>query len=75
MKIVRVETLLSKGAYAASKDWRITRTALHKAIREVSWPPGSAKFTIYPESGKKRGQGNGVKPIKDGLMVALAKNG
>jgi hypothetical protein len=41
----------------------------------VSWPPGSDKFTIYPESGKKRGKGNGVKPIKDGLMVVLARSG
>lgn len=75
MKILRVETLLSKGPYASSKSWRATRNALHRAVRRVSWPPGSGKFTIYPESGKKRGQGNGVKPIKQGLMVALAKGG
>lgn len=75
MKIVRVETLLSKGRYAASKDWQTTRDSLHEAICRVSWPPGSDKFTIYPESGRKRGKGNGVKPIKDGLMVALARCG
>ena len=75
MKIVRVETLVSKGRYAASKDWHTTRDALHQAVRRVSWPPGSDKFTIYPESGKKRGKGNGVKPIKEGLMVALARGG
>jgi len=75
MKIVRVETLLSRGPYSGSKGWRTTRDALHRAIRQVSWPPGSEKFTIYPESGKKRGQGNGVKPIKEGLMVALARVG
>jgi hypothetical protein len=75
MKIVRVETLLSKGPYSSSKEWCATREALHRAIRRVSWPPGSKKFTIYPESGKKRGKGNGVKPIKEGLMVALARGG
>ena len=32
-------------------------------------------FTIYPESGKKRGQGNGVKPIKVGLMQELQRQG
>jgi hypothetical protein len=75
MKIVRVETLLDRGRYSSSKDWHATRDALHQAIRQVSWPPGSDTFTIYPESGKKRGRGNGVKPIKEGLMIALARDG
>jgi hypothetical protein len=75
VKIVRVETLVSRGRYAASRDWHTTRDALHRAIRGVSWPPGADKFTIYPESGKKRGKGNGVKPIKDGLMVVLSRSG
>lgn len=39
------------------------------------WPPGSKQFTIYPESGKKRGKGNGVKPIKDGLIKRLLDKG
>lgn len=75
MKIVRVETLVSRGLCAASKDWRATRTSLHDAIRRVSWPPGSRQFTIYPESGKKRGQGNGVKPIRNELMADLQQRG
>jgi hypothetical protein len=32
-------------------------------------------FRIYPESGKKRGQGNGVKPIKMGLVQELQRQG
>jgi len=75
MKIVRVETLVSKGRYASSKGWRGTRAALHHAIRRVSWPPGSGQFTIYPERGKKRGQGSGVKPIKNELMAELERKG
>lgn len=75
MKIVREETLLSCGRYASSAEWKLTRSTLYKAIQEVDWPRGSGKFTIYPESGKKRGQGNGVTPIKDGLMEELAKQG
>ncbi len=39
----------------------------------MDWPPGSGKFTIYPQSGKKRGEGNGVGPIKLRLMAQLAK--
>lgn len=75
MKIMRVETLLESGAFAASKEWRGTRKQLHSAIRSVVWPEGTDKFTIYPQSGKKRGEGNGVKPIKYGLMRQLAELG
>lgn len=75
MKIVREEKLISTGAYANSTEWLATRSSLHKAICEVDWPPGSGSFLIYPESGKKRGAGNGVKPIKNGLMLELASQG
>jgi hypothetical protein len=75
MKIVREETLISCGNYSKSEDWKRTRASLHKAITEVDWPRGSGKFTIYPESGKKRGKGNGVKPIKNGLIEELSKQG
>lgn len=75
MKIVREETLISCGPFAKSAEWTTARKKLHKAIRAVEWPPKSGKFTIYPESGKKRGMGNGVKPIKIGLMLDLKKQG
>lgn len=75
MKIVREETLISCGKYASSREWKRTRKSLYRAIREVEWPPGSGSFTIYPESGKKRGQGNGVVPIKKGLMEELVRQG
>jgi hypothetical protein len=75
VKIVHEETLISAGEYATSAEWLATRSSLHKAIREVDWPPGSGTFLIYPESGKKRRAGNGVKPIKDGLMLELASQG
>ena len=75
MKIVREETLLSRGQYAGSAEWKTTRKSLYKAIREVDWPRGSGTFTIYPESGKARGKGNGVTPIKLGLMEKLQRQG
>ena len=75
MKIVREETLLSCGQYAASAEWKTTRENLYKAIREVDWPRGAGTFTIYPESGKARGKGNGVTPIKLGLMEELHRQG
>jgi hypothetical protein len=75
MKIVREESLISCGKYAKSEDWKRTRASLHKAITEVDWPRGSGKFTIHAQSGKKRGEGNGVTPIKDGLIDELEKQG
>jgi hypothetical protein len=75
LKIVQVETIFSRGQYAISPEWEKTWAIIQKAVCEVDWPPGSGKFTIYPESGKKRGEGNGVKPIKNGLISELERQG
>jgi hypothetical protein len=63
VKIVREEKLIGCGEFAASPDWVRARKKLHTAIKAVEWPPKSGKFTIYAESGKKRGVGNGVKCV------------
>ena len=73
MKIVHVETVLSCGPYSKSKEWKTTRAAIHKAVQRCAWPPGSDKFTIYPQSGKKSGEGNGVGPIKNEFITELRK--
>jgi hypothetical protein len=75
VKIVHIETILSCGAYSKSKHWSATRRAIHKAIRKCAWPPGSKKFTIYPQSGKKRDEGNGVGPIKNEFIAELREQG
>jgi hypothetical protein len=75
VKIVREEKLIGCGAFSTSAEWARARKKLHVAIKAVEWPPKSGKFTIYPQSGKKRGEGNGVKPIKAGLMIDLEKLG
>jgi hypothetical protein len=75
VKIVREVKLIECGTYYRTLTWRRTRSSLYNAIRAVDWPPGSGTFTIYPESGKKRGEGNGVKPIKNGLMTELRRQG
>ncbi|MGD2247650.1 MAG: hypothetical protein PVF58_04530 [Candidatus Methanofastidiosia archaeon] len=48
---------------------------LKEAIESVKWPPGSDKFFLYPESGKKRGVGNGVAPIKKNFIKTLENYG
>jgi len=75
VKIVREERLISCGEFPQSWVWKNTRAKLLTAIKAVAWPPGSGRFTIYPEGGKERGKGNGVKPIKTGLMNDLKEQG
>ena len=64
MKIVDVITIQNCGSYAASEHWKKTRRQIHEAAKRCEWPIGSGSFTIYPQSRKKRGEGNGVGPIK-----------
>lgn len=75
MKVAHVETLISVGAFPQSAEWKKLQNSVLSSIQKVVWPPRSKKFTIYPESGKKRHKGNGVKPIKNGLMKSLLKQG
>jgi hypothetical protein len=75
MKIVQVETLISCGRFAKSAAWKTIRRSLHRGIKKVDWPKGSGKFTIFPESGKRRGKGNGVVPIKTELILELVSHG
>ncbi len=75
MKIVHVETLISSGSFASSRQWKTDRGKLHRAIKAVDWPEGTGKFTIYPQSGRKRGEGNGVKPIKTECTRRLVQQG
>lgn len=71
MKISETVVLLQRGAFAESAEWAAIRTTIHDAIKQAEWPVGSGSFTIYPESGKKSGQGNGVVPIKAKPMKVL----
>lgn len=67
--------ILAKGPFSQSAEWKRACTDVEKAIRCTDWPHGSGKFTIYPESGKKRGQGNGVCPIKEPCLEKLRELG
>jgi hypothetical protein len=75
MKVVHVETLIKKGKFSQSKIWDELLISIIKEVEDVDWPTGSGKFTIYPESGKGRGMGNGVKPIKDSFIKRLIIQG
>src|SRR4051794_7496250 len=75
LKIVRVVSLHKCGAYARSRHWARTRSQIHDAVRRCEWPIGTGKFTIYPESGKRRGEGNGVVPIRAEFIRQLRQTG
>ena len=75
MKIVETVELLSVGDIAGTAEWRTACRHVRAAVRATVWPPGSDKFTIYPESGKQRGKGNGVLPIKIPCVTKLAALG
>jgi hypothetical protein len=44
-------------------------------VKKCGWPPGNKTFTIHPQSGKKRGEGNGVVPIKLEFIKELRTRG
>ena len=71
MKILRREYLLRAGAFAKGPCWKERLDEITRAVESVVWPKGAKTFTLYPESGKKRGKGNGVGPIKDACMASL----
>lgn len=75
MRIDHVETLLEAGDFARSDECERIRKQIHESARAVDWPDGSGTFTIYAQSGKKRGEGNGVKPIKLRMMSQLEHHG
>jgi hypothetical protein len=75
LKIARVEVLKSCGVPSRSEEWRKIRRVITRSIKRIHWPEGSKTFIIHPESGRKSGLGNGVKPIKDGFVEALQSQG
>ncbi len=75
MKIVRVERLIDAGSFSNTAAWKTIEGHILEAIKTIQWPPGAGSFTLRDESGKKRGKGSGVKPIKDACMVRLSSLG
>lgn len=75
MKITEYHDILNPTLFNTSIPLKKGWQEIEKAISITDWPHGSGTFSIYPEKGKKRGEGNGVKPIKIPCMSALEKSG
>ncbi len=75
MKIIRIERLIDVGGFSSSPEWKTIENHIKSAIHSIQWPPRSGAFTLRDEPGKKRGEGSGVKPIKDACMQHLKAQG
>lgn len=75
MKIIQVERLVDAGGFSSSQVWKRIEKTITQAIGSIQWPPGSGSFTLHDQSGRGRGEGNGVKPIKDACMIWLGDHG
>jgi hypothetical protein len=75
MIITETEDLLNSELFNTSEVLIEAWSEVQNAIINTDWPHGSGSFTIFPESGKRTGEGNGVKPIKIPCMNALQSFG
>ncbi|MEP7103253.1 MAG: hypothetical protein ABI721_00915 [Candidatus Dojkabacteria bacterium] len=76
MKIVKIEYISDIEDWSKSEDYRSIESDIKKGIQKVVWPKGSDGFFIDPASkGKGRGEGNGVKPIKETFIEHLESQG
>jgi len=72
--IVNWDVLIDNG-YSQTHDFATVEAHIIVAVERITWPPGNDRFLINPESGKLRGEGNGVKPIKDAFITHLQRSG
>lgn len=75
VKIVQEIVLVDAGAYSDTNECKAAMAEIREGISGVKWPPGSDRFTIYPQSGKKSGEGSGVGPIKKAFITQLLELG
>ena len=75
MRLINFTKLVDNGHFTETATFAHIEHDLRSAIDHVRWPPDGPDFAIYPESGKKRGEGNGVKPIKSGFQTLLVQRG
>jgi hypothetical protein len=75
VRLVHWETIIDSTDAAFADVRERVLEDIKLAIGAVVWPSGHDMFTIRPESGKKRGQGNGVKPIKEAFVRLLESRG
>jgi hypothetical protein len=72
MKIQTVEYLIQKDPFSTSSIWKETLAEIEDAIKKIEYPEKSGGFYFRSDSvGRKRGEGNGVTPIKEAFQKYL----
>lgn len=75
MRIIEEIDLVDIDDCKATLDISRATEEIRQAIRALVWPSGADRFNIFPQSGKKSGEGNGVRPIRDAFVLALEEQG
>jgi len=75
MRFVELVLLIDKGNFTKSPVWTQIISDLRRSVEKVNWPSGSERFILYNDTGRGRGQGNGVVPIKTMFQSNLEKCG
>lgn len=75
MKINPITVLIDNGGFSKSSEFKKILDNIYRSIDLIEWPLGTGKFLLYPESGKKRNEGNGVVPIKTAFTKNLSRLG
>ena len=75
MRLAKIEYLIRTGSFARSLEWKSILSDLRTAISSVVWPPNNSRFILNPSTGRGRGEGNGVKPIKEACILTLKQLG
>lgn len=66
MKVVHVNYLVRTNTEQLEGIWEKLLAEIKYAVSKVVWPPGNNEFLFNAASiGRGRGEGNGVKPIKE----------
>lgn len=75
MQLVAFHDIVKAGDFERTPEWQRAWVDVQAAVGATDWPHGTGQFLIYPESGKKRGEGNGVVPIKRPCVAELGRRG
>ena len=75
MRYIELVFLVNRGGFPTSAVWNRILSDLRESIEAVEWPEGSGKFILFDDTGRGRGQGNGVVPIKSMFQSNLEKRG
>jgi hypothetical protein len=75
LRFIELVFLVDKGRFSTSVVWNRILSDLRESIEAVEWPTGSGRFILFDDTGRGRGQGNGVVPIKNMFQSNLEKRG